>query len=377
MKKYWIEFRPGERIISDEDWRPGEEYVPGEEYQPPVFHRAKGGELVCIYHRPDLSGLGGSALTSPAVDYPNVNNEHKALSTIDSGRTWSDWGRISGFPVECTSGVFRIGDELIHIGYGEGWQLFLRRSVDDDGTWSDRQLIPRDVISEQRPGLCGPFVMNDRIMVTSQGRIVIPVDYLLGAEGPDPDLIGTVVSADGGRTWVRSPLFGPPEAFPDRPEGFGEPAVVELSDGRLWMVFRSCLGHLWQAFSNDGGETWGPPTSTCLESAISPCNAKRIPGTDSVLIVWDNARYGSFPNPYRPRSPLVMAVSHDCCKTWSKPVVIEESGTCAYPSICFTNDEVFIFYMWRVDSDPRGRGIHLSIYDTNKLISLEYGEDEE
>ena len=98
--------------------------------------------------------------------------------------------------------------------------------------------------------------------MTSRGRIVLVADYFLGQEGPDGQVLASVITDDFGENWKVSPLLGPADPLPLGPEGFGEPAVVEMSNGRLWMVFRTNYGELWQAISQDRGETWGTPTPT-------------------------------------------------------------------------------------------------------------------
>ena len=219
--------------------------------------------------------------------------------------------------------------------------------------------------------------MNQRMLLTSRGRLILPIEQLLGAEGPGPNQIGTIYSDDAGRSWKRSPIFGPPPPLPDRPEGFGEPATVELPDGRIWMVFRTRYGHLWQAWSSDGGATWGKPSATQLVSPASAVNAKRLPDSDAVIVFWDNAEPGTStnwnanPNLWRPRSPLVFATSQDGCKTWSRPVVVDP-GTAAYPSICFSDREMFVAY-W-ADPDPKAVYLNpksdliLVVYDLPSLL---------
>ena len=198
--------------------------------------------------------------------------------------------------------------------------------------------------------------MVNRVLVTSRGRVIVPIDQLLGNEGPDPDKVGTIYSDDGGRSWKRSPIFGPPPGYPTKPEGIGEPAVVELANGKMWMVCRGLGGHLWQAWSDDGGATWCTPSPTTLISPLSAVNAKRIPGSDAVIVFWNHARPGTSTNWndvnnfWRPRSPLVFAISKDNCRSWSRPVTVTP-GTATYPAICFLGDKMYVEF-WE-DPDPK------------------------
>ena len=252
----------------------------------------------------------------------------------------------------------------------------VRRSSDEGRSWSESQQIAKVEASPGHPNLRGPYVFS--VTSTSSGRIIIPEDYLTGREGPDPDLICTNVSDDGGRTWRRGPLFGPPAPLPDAPEGFGEPAVVELADGTCWMVFRSVFGHLWQAISTDGGLNWGPPSSTGLASPLSNVKANRIPGSEAVVLFWNNARpgpsknFGAVPSIYRPRAPLVFAVSHDNCRSWTCPVTIHE-GTGIYPTIHFSEKSMFVAYLSSPNpavSSGAKYGLTVSVFATQEVLKL-------
>ena len=78
---------------------------------------------------------------------------------------------------------------------------------------------------------------------------------------------------------------------------------------------------------------------------------------------------------WSPRSPLVYAISEDNCQTWSQPVVVD-TGTAAYPSIYFSQNEMFVCY-WE-DPDPNqavwcGPNSHLMVvaYDINAILAPE------
>lgn len=298
----------------------------------PILHRTAKGQLALL---PGQYSLG---------------KPRHALLSDDQGRTWHAWSESHAWPKMAYVDVVRLGDEMLAFGHNDMdcyKGTYVWRSKDDGLTWTGGKRLTPDA-DRWAP-------MNQRMLLSSRGRLILPIEQLLGAEGPDPNQIGTIYSDDAGRSWKRSPLFGPPPPLPDRPEGFGEPATVELSDGRIWMVFRTRYGHLWQAWSADGGATWGKASPTQLVSPASAVNAKRLPGSNAVIVFWNHAKPGTStnwnasPNLWRPRSPLVFATSQDGCKTWSRPVVIDP-GTAAYPSICFSDREMFVAY-W-ADPDP-------------------------
>jgi hypothetical protein len=321
----------------------------------PIFFSPAEGQLVL------LPGQFSTARTS-------------ALISRNDGQTWQVWTDYASWPKTNYCDVARYGNQWVAIGSESTTYdgTYAWSSGDQGRTWSNPVTVA--AIADR----CGS--MNQRLLATSAGRIVLPVEKLLGAEGPGPNEVGTIYSDNGGQSWTRSPTFGPPAGYPTAPEGIGEPAVVELANGKTWMVARGLGGHLWQSFSSDGGATWGTPAMTNLVSPLSAVNAKRIPGADAVIAIWNNATPGtstdwnSTSNVWRPRSPLVYAVSEDNCQTWSQPVVIA-SGAAAYPSIGFMDDKMFVSY-WE-NPDPNGMWLssdsHLEViaYDVSALLAPE------
>ena len=90
------------------------------------------------------------------------------------------------------------------------------------------------------------------------GRIVLPSqDWVPGSRSVPPTGNGyamTMYSDDGGDTWSRSNRVVSPvyEGYNGANFGACEPSIVQLDDGRLWMLMRTQTGWLYQAFSSDG-----------------------------------------------------------------------------------------------------------------------------
>jgi hypothetical protein len=144
-----------------------------------------------------------------------------------------------------------------------------------------------------------------------------------------------------------------------------------LANGRTWMVARGLGGHLLQSFSDDDGVSWATPSPTTLVSPLSAVNAKRIPGTNDVICIWDNAQpgtsttFGDDSSLWAPRYPLVYAISKDNCQTWSQPVVID-SNWAAYPSIIFSDTQMFVAY-----ETNHFTSVGMAAYDIRTLVSPE------
>jgi hypothetical protein len=294
----------------------------------PPFYSTPEGQLVLIRGRPDASNL--------------------SLASDDQGRTWHTWDAYGTWPKMYYQDVVRRGNELLAFGLDNGnpyTGTHVWWSSDEGRTWAGGNRLTPDT---------DPWTpMINRVLLTSTSRVIVPIEQLLGAEGPDPAQVGTIYSDDAGRSWTRSPIFGPPPGYPTAPEGISEPAVVELANGKTWMVCRALGGHLMESWSDDGGATWDILSQMPLTSPLSTANAKRIPGTNAVILIWNNAEPTSFGS-YTPRSPLSYVISEDNCQTWNEPVVID-SGTATYPGIYFLGDRMYVDY-WR---DPNG-GMGLS-----------------
>jgi len=300
-----------------------------------------------------------------------VFDEGLAIQSVDNGENWEKYEGLKNWP-NCNRGLFYVHNHWVAIESG----VKLRRSYDNGRTWPviEKITTPDDIHFR---GLGRPNIFST--ILTSNGTIVMVADNFLGQEGPDGQVICSIVSKDAGHTWEVSRLFAPADPLPNGPEGFGEPAVVEMpSNGWLWMVMRTLYGELWQCISRDSGLTWNDPTPTGLASPIANCYAYRIPKSSGIVLCWNLTKPGSIndfrarTSLYRPRTNLVFAVSHDNCRTWSCPVTVEKlSGL--YPTIHFNETTMFIMYQSSKDDSAEAwedYGLTLVTYDKEEVDSL-------
>ena len=189
----------------------------------------------------------------------------------------------------------------------QGMHVAFWRSHDRGATWQP----PTDV---SPPG-SGTACLQDVALRTHTGRIILPVDTYLGqAIGPDnrtqpstgklvrnqwintaghftdPHFSTVIVfySDDDGRTWQRN-RDGDLFILHDWNSNFDfvvEPSVTEVAQGRLLMVMRTALGRLYQAWSDDHGETWTRPMPTSLAATTTPAQIRTLP-TGHLLCVWN------------------------------------------------------------------------------------------
>jgi hypothetical protein len=112
-----------------------------------------------------------------------------------------------------------------------------------------------------------------------------------------------------------------------------EPTVVELSDGRLWMLIRTSQDCHYEAFSTDGGESWTAPAPSRFYATITMPLLFRM-GDGRLLVVWNNStplaelnhdaqpglnqseREGRSEDFFTNRDVLHAAISADDGKTW-------------------------------------------------------------
>ncbi|HWR16895.1 MAG TPA: sialidase family protein [Terriglobales bacterium] len=163
------------------------------------------------------------------------------------------------------------------------------------------------------------------IIQTKKGRIVLPFSYKSDrtwrnrGEGPETftymgDYDSTALySDDGGKTWTLSP-DKLKVVTPDIRGAYGavEPVVLELKDGRVWMLIRSQMGRFYESFSDDGAR-WSKPAPTSIVSSDSPAGLVRLKD-GRILLLWNQCL--RYPYAYGGRQVLHGAISEDEGDTW-------------------------------------------------------------
>nr|MBC8462022.1 exo-alpha-sialidase [Deltaproteobacteria bacterium] len=191
---------------------------------------------------------------------------------------------------------------------------------------------------------------------------IIPIDRQSKRETKYKQRSFVVYSNDKGKNWNYLSTIAYPEPEDPVGEGFDEPSMVRLDDGRLLCVMRT--GHhtpLYACWSEDDGKTWTKPVYTGLERGCDPCLLKlsdgRLllsygqrfpPGSDidaSAKWVW-------------PGQGLVkLAISEDGTgKNWVETTIGAEMGSC-YSTIIEVEPNVIFCqvdgWFWRVTLRPR------------------------
>jgi len=213
------------------------------------------------------------------------SNEYSVMSfglrTLRSGKVLHVFARSGGYDYETGSPESSLRE------------LFFHYSTDGAKTWSEAEKLDTgeryhgDVLSLEQ--------LRD-------GRIVYPFCFLTNVKSQFA--VSAMFSDDDGKTWTRSAsiLTTGGGGFES---GASEPTIVELPDGRLWMLIRAQTGHLWESFSTDRGKTWIPATESNLPSSNAPATALRL-RTGEIAVAWNNHVHSNYA-----RQTLVAGLTRD------------------------------------------------------------------
>jgi predicted neuraminidase len=285
--------------------------------------------------------FGGTAERNPDVGIWVSRHPSTRLGTGATGG-WSA-------PVEVANGVqpdgtrhpcwnpvlFQPSDGPLVLFYKVGpspsqWWGLARTSTDAGRTWSAAIALPKGILGpirakaiELRPGvmLAGSSTEHD-------GWIAHMERY----EGPF-----TAESLASASSWTSSAPLNTKDQF-----GAIQPAILVHTSSRLQVVCRSRQRVITEAWSEDGGISWGPMTATALPNPSAGIDAVRLADGRFLLV--------SNPSPTS-RQKLELAISADG-KTWRPALVLEEegSGEHSYPAMIQARDgSVHVTYTWKRD----------------------------
>ncbi len=337
-------------------------------------------ELI-VPHTQDYEFIGPSVIrlrsghllmAANGVESENIKQKApRSWSSLDGGRTWKQTGRLnmnwklSGRRYAGGVSFLRLQDGrlaiLMHRGVKQGGGLpSISFSSDEEVSWSDACLLGGD------EGIW--YVMNDRMIQTKTGRILVPVARGGGRYEGDTNSVLCFFSDDGGTSWLQSSSG----ATLPGPRGMAEPAVAELEDGRILLLGRTGKGAHYRAYSSDNGKTWSSPEPTTLVAACSPLTLKRMP--DGRLIVLYNHAQPTEAEGFFPRDPLVYAISSNNGRDWSRPAIIDDEPhrQHIYPSICFLEKEMVVLYSTHFSQGKFGANAEQKLIGGAKCCLLKY-----
>jgi predicted neuraminidase len=280
---------------------------------------------------------------------PSPDNTVVLSYSDDGGKTF---GNLEALGLPTNDGT-RCFDPTLWIDpKGRLWYVFNRGNKDlpKHDVWAricdDPDAAKPKWGPEFRIGYDAPFTFRmNKVTVLSTGEWIMPVTL---AEKPVrawctgynekqiPTLHGVGISTDEGRTWT---LHGAVKSKPWALENM----IVELKDGRLWMLIRTNSGVLWQSHSTDKGRTWSEGNPSTIKSPGSRFFIRRLSSGNLLLV-----------NHYKfiGRSHLTAQLSTDDGATWNEGLLLDERGV-SYPDGVQDQDGlIWITY----DRDRNGAG---------------------
>jgi predicted neuraminidase len=206
------------------------------------------------------------------------------------------------------------------------WWGMMRRSTDGGRTWSEAQRLPE--------GIAGP-IKNKPVML-ADGTL------LCGSSTEDNGWrVHIERTTDLGKTWSKTEPLNDGKSI-----GAIQPTILVHEGSTLQILCRTRQGKIAEAWSSDGGRTWGKMTLTDLPNPNSGIDAVTL-GDGRHLLVYNptKPRAGAWGGP---RSPLSVAVSEDG-KVWKAAAVLEDQpGEYSYPAVIQAADGlVHVTYTWQ------------------------------
>lgn len=249
-------------------------------------------------------------------------------------------------------------------------RFYLRRSVDGGRCFDHGHEFPYQQITGGRElPEDGCYGAIEEFIELAGGRVVAAFVFM------DPDRISTkqadavsqhytaasMLSDDRGRSWKRGG-----EITADTPRGVMEPQIVETAPNRLFCLFRTKGGFLYQTASDDGGEVWTPSRPSPLPSPESMARMIKLQ-SGNLLVVWNNVSSTT----QHPRHPLSAAISSDGGQSWTEPrLIADETGTnhLSNHALIQLDDGRIILGISRYhDIRPMSSDLDVAIFDENWL----------
>jgi alpha-L-rhamnosidase len=222
------------------------------------------------------------------------------------------------------------------------WWGMARASSDGGRTWSEAAKLPDGILGPIR---AKPVLLPDGTLLagssTEHAGWVVHMERFKGDtqlfRGDRTKKLSvpmTIESLADPKSWQKSGPLNDPKEF-----GAIQPTILVHSPARLQILTRSQQQVITEAWSEDGGRTWGRMTATPLANPSAGIDAVRL-------------RDGRFALVYNPtargRERLEIAISTDG-KAWTRGVELENSpGEYSYPAMIQTRDGlIHVTYTWQ------------------------------
>lgn len=212
-----------------------------------------------------------------------------------------------------------------------GGNIYQIISKDEGQTWGPPQLL-LPFYSPSRGNVSK--VTANKIGIAHDGTWMLPYwQEAHTANDTGKSCAGVLLSHDKGASWQESPAFIATDGT-----WLIENSLAQATNGSIYQVFRTTVGHMYASVSDDVGETWSPAVPT---DALNP-NSKQF--------MFRRSDTGNLVLAYNPsskaRDPLALAQSTDSGATWHDFVTLDSGGveSFAYPTSVQVGSNVFTTY---------------------------------
>lgn len=282
--------------------------------QKPAFTEIHAPTVVGI--PPSDAYIGLSMLESGEIRHYNYGEQSLPgsfyISSLDSGLSWKKVSIPSLIPYADTRSP--LSGEYMRVAY-----------IDNAGVYAIRTAGGLDAGRTITKITSEPLIMCKPPVFIRSGKRVLVGTHTINRSG-----CGVLYSDDDGISWKKSQFINTP---PHTKGGFHkgirwnhggvEPTVIELSDGRLWMLIRTPQDTHYQSFSDDGGETWQDPTPSPFYGTLTMPTLGRLKDGRMILF-WNNttplpelaSADGVWDDVFTNRNVLHAAISEDDGKSW-------------------------------------------------------------
>jgi hypothetical protein len=251
-------------------------------------------------------------------NYTTRNREKRAfyIRSRDNGFTWdtvyveNEW---IGADVKSP-----LSGEYIRLATAGNGVVCIRSEGGIDGKWT-KELVHKTEEWE------GSYIMLKPPVFIMDGKRI-----LVGAHSTKRFGCGVFYSDDDGLSWSRSQFVNAPHHEPGGihksfrwNHGAVEPTLVEMNDGRIWMIARTAQDHHYESFSEDGGMTWSALKPSRFYGTITMPTIGRLKD-GRLLFIWNNStplpekegNDGIWEDVFTNRDVLHAAISDDDGETW-------------------------------------------------------------
>lgn len=260
------------------------------------------------------------------------NNYVMVAVSNDAGVTWSEEKLV----IEHRDDMVRCFDPEVWMDPNGKVRLFWaqhaannRKAGSLSGAWtvSTNECEGTEVEWSAPQRLCDGVMMCKPIVLSS-GEWALPVSFWHRREQGSAAI---VVSTDQGQSWVERGAVSVPPKY----RNHDEHTLLELQDGRLWMLVRTNYG-IGESISCDGGRSWSLLEPAAIPHVRSRFFISRLTSGNLLLVrhAPPNSAYAGWyagSNSKGQRSHLSAFISEDEGRTWPYRMMLDERRAVSYP----------------------------------------------